>query len=148
MSKDFLAGRRKAFEDVFFSKQEEKLVAALRAEQERKAAIEALARAAPHIDDPDLLARLVDLGIDARSWTGLALVPLVEVAWADGQVEPKERKAILAAAAEHGVQPDSPGRALLEHFLTTRPDAAVFANWSVYVTELAAALAPEDRDAM
>jgi hypothetical protein len=147
MSKDFLADRRKALEEAFFAKQDTKLVARLRAERERTLAIAAL-RSASSIDDPDLLARLVDRGIDARSWTALALVPLVEVAWADGSVEPKERDAILAMAREHGVMPGSPGEALLENLLTKRPEPAVFAAWGGYVTELASSFTAGERGAM
>jgi uncharacterized tellurite resistance protein B-like protein len=147
MSHEFLADRRKALEDAFFAKQDTKLVARLRQERERSLAIAAL-KGASSIDDPDLLGRLVDLGIDARSWTALALVPLVEVAWADGRVEPKERDAILAMARQHGVAPGSPGDALLESLLAQRPEAAVFAAWGGYVTELAAHLTAGERDTM
>jgi hypothetical protein len=147
MSKDVLGERRKSLEEAFFAKQDAKLVAQLRAEKEKQLAVAAL-RDASKIEDPQLLEKLVDLGIDARSWTALALVPLVEVAWADGSVEPKEREAILAAAREHGVEPGSPGEALLESFLATRPDPSVFASWGSYVTELAASFAPDVREAM
>jgi tellurite resistance protein TerB len=147
MSHDFLADRRKALEEAFFAKQDVRLIERLRAERERSLAMAAL-RSASTIEDPDLLGRLVDLGIDARSWTALALVPLVEVAWADGSVEPKERDAILAMAREHGVMPDSPGEALLEDMLTRRPEPAVFAAWGGYVTELASHFTPVERAAM
>jgi hypothetical protein len=147
MSNDFLGDRRKALEEAFFAKQDAKVIAKLRAEREKSLAIAAL-KSASTIEDPELLAKLVDLGIDARSWTALALVPLVEVAWADGKVEPKERDAILAAAREHGVMAGSPGHALLEGFLATRPEPAVFATWGSYVTELVANLSAEDRAAM
>jgi hypothetical protein len=147
MARDILGDRRKALEDSFFANQDEKLIAALRAEREKSLAIAAL-KGASSIDDPELLTRLVELGIDARSWTALALIPLVEVAWADGRMEPNERKAILAAAHEHGVPSDSPGWALLESLLETRPGPAVFASWGAYVTELAANLTADDREAM
>lgn len=147
MSHDALQDRRKSLEEAFFAKQDAKLIAQLRADREKKLGIAAL-KSASRIEDPELLARLVDLGIDARSWTALALMPLVEVAWADGSVEPKERKAILAAAREHGVEPGSPGEALLESFLTTRPGPSVFAAWGGYVTELVANLSAEEREAM
>jgi len=147
MSHDFLADRRKALEEAFFAKQDVKLIEQLRAEREKRLAMAAL-KSASTIEDDDLLAKLVELGIDARSWTALALVPLIEVAWADGKLEPKERDAVLAAAGEHGVAPDSPGHALLESMLTRRPDAAVFAAWATYVTELAASVRAEDREAM
>jgi hypothetical protein len=147
MSHDFLADRRRALEEAFFAKQDAKVVARLRAEHEKRLAIAAL-RDASKIDDTELLEKLIELGIDARSWTALALVPLVEVAWADGTVEPKEREAVLAAAREHGVDPDSPGQALLENLLTTRPDASLFAAWGSYVTALAANFPADVRDAM
>ena len=147
MSKDFLGERRKSLEEAFFAKQDAKLVAQLRAERERNLAIAAL-RDASKIEDAELLGRFVDLGIDARSWTALALVPLIEVAWADGAMEPKERDAILAAAHEHGVTVGSPGHALLESFLATRPEPAVFAAWGSYVTALAANFSMEERAAM
>jgi len=101
MTKPFLGDRRASFEELFFAKQDAKVIAALRQAHERKAAIEGLARAS-NIEDPELLERLVDLGIDARSWTALSLVPLVEVAWADGTIDEKERTAILAAALALG----------------------------------------------
>ena len=144
MAKEFLGDRRTAFEEMFFAKQEAKVLSELRQERERKAAVEALARASG-IDDPDLLTRLVDLGIDARSWTALSLVPLVEVAWADGTIDEKERAAILAAAVEHGLHRTSPGYVLLESFLHDRPDAALFASWGGAMTEFAAQLTPAER---
>jgi hypothetical protein len=147
MSKISLGDRRKALEEAFFANQDAKLIARIKADRERSLAIAAL-RSASGITDADLLGRLVDLGIDARSWTALALVPLVEVAWADGKMDAREREAILAAAAEHGLRPDSPGHALLENFLTTRPEASLFASWGVYVTELLANLTAADREAM
>jgi hypothetical protein len=147
MAQDFLGDRRKALEEAFFAKQDAKLVERLRAEREKRLAMAAL-RSASYIEDDELLATLVDLGIDARSWTALALVPLIEVAWADGKLEPSERKAILAAASEHGVAPDSPGHELLENMLSTRPGPQVFSAWGGYVTELAAKLRAEDREAM
>jgi hypothetical protein len=111
------------------------------------AAIEGLARASG-LDDQELLGRLVDLGIDARSWTALSLVPLVEVAWADGSIDAKERAAILAAASEHGLHRTAPGHVLLESFLHKRPEATLFASWGGYMTELAAQLSPAERESV
>jgi hypothetical protein len=147
MTKQFLGDRRTAFEEIFFAKQDAKVLAELRKEHERKAAIESLARASG-IDDAELLGRLVELGIDARSWTALALVPLVEVAWSDGNIDAKERAAILTAAAEHGLHRTAPGHVLLESFLRNRPEASLFASWGGFMTELAAQLSPAEREAV
>jgi uncharacterized tellurite resistance protein B-like protein len=119
----------------------------MRAKREKQASIEALARASK-IRDSEVLEKLVDLGLDAASWAALSLVPLVEVAWADGAVEARERDAILAAAAEQGIAPGSPSRALLESWLGARPEASLFATWGAYATELAAQLGADQRAAL
>jgi len=144
---EFLGDRKKALEETFFAKQNAALLERMRAKREKQASIEALARAS-NIGDPEVLERLVELGLDAASWAALSLVPLVEVAWADGAVEARERDAILTAAAEQGIAPGSPSRTLLEGWLGVRPDAALFATWGAYATELAAQLGADQRAAL
>ncbi len=141
MSDEFLGDRKKALEESFFAKQNAQLLEKMRAEREKQAAAEQLANAT-HIRDRAVVERLVELGLDAASWTALSLVPLVELAWADGSVAVRERKAVLDAAAEQGVAPGSPGHALLESWLEQRPDPALFASWGAYAVELADKLDP------
>ena len=40
--------------------------------------------------------------------TALALIPLVEVAWADESMDDREKEAILAAAADEGLDEQDP----------------------------------------
>lgn len=47
--------------------------------------------------------QLHHLGIDRRNLRALPLLPLVEVAWADGSIQHAERNLICARAAEHGL---------------------------------------------
>jgi hypothetical protein len=71
----------------------------------------------------DALREALDaLGISADQWRLIALLPLVEVAWADEHVQEAERDLILTVAAEHGVL--SSGWHLLEQWLTERPSQA------------------------
>lgn len=147
MSDEFLGDRKKALEESFFAKQNAKLVEKLRSERAQAERVQAL-KSASQINDLQLLQSLVDLGLDAASWAALSLAPLVEVAWADGAISPKERDAILAAAADQGVAPGSPGRALLESWLDTRPQASLFAAWGEYATVLAAKLGTAERAAL
>jgi hypothetical protein len=147
VTQEFLKDRRVSFEEIFFAKQDAKVLAQLRQERERKAAIEGLARVSG-MADAELLGRLVDLGIDVRSWTALSLVPLVEIAWADGSIDAKERTAILTAASEHGLHRTAPGYVLLESFLRNRPDAGLFAAWGGYMTELVQQLRPGERESV
>jgi hypothetical protein len=99
MSSEFLGDRKKALEESFFAKQNAAVLERMREKRERDAAIEALSRTS-NIADRAILEKLVELGIDAATWAALSLVPLVEVAWADGDVKAKEREAVLAAAHE------------------------------------------------
>src|SRR5436190_4672740 len=103
---------------------------------------------ASQIRDLQFLQSLVDLGLDAVTWAALSLAPLVEVAWADGAISPRERDAILAAAEEQGVTPGSPGRSLLESWLDTRPQASLFAAWGEYASVLASKLGAAERAAL
>ena len=147
MSDEFLGDRRKALEDSFFAKENQRLLARMRAEREKANAVEALARQT-QIKDTGVLEKLVDLGLDAATWAALSLVPLVEVAWADGEVQSKERDAILAAAAEQGITQGSSSYELLEGWLRQRPAASLFATWGEYSVELASKLSPGERRAL
>jgi hypothetical protein len=72
-------------------------------------------------------------------------VPLVEVAWADGTLDERERGAVLRAAREAGVTDDQPGFALLEGWLRQAPEPHLLETWSAYVQGLCAQLAPDAR---
>lgn len=147
MSDEFLGDRKKALEESFFAKQNATLLERMRAEREKEAAVDALARAS-QIEDRETLEKLVDLGLDSATWAALSLVPLVEVAWADGDVKENERHAVLAAAQEQGIEKGTPSHALLESWLTSRPGPSLFASWGAYATELAANLTPDQRAAL
>ena len=132
MATKTLDDRRKALEDSFFQKQNEKLLANLRAKKERKIRRKALAEVI-NLQDEDLLDQLIDVGIRAETWLAISLVPLVEVAWANGEIAEKEREAILKAAAEHGIEADSDARRLLEVWLTRRPGSKLHETWAEYI---------------
>ncbi len=139
MSKDFLEDRKKALEDSFFAKQNEKLLEQLRAKQRKKAAREGLAEISG-VHDRAVLDQLVDLDIEPVTWTAISLIPLVEIAWADGRMEEKERRAVLAAAEANGVFVDSPSYALLQSWLARRPDGRLFETWGEYIVHLCSKL--------
>ena len=128
-SDEFLGDRKKALEDSFFAKQNQRLVEELRRKREKEAAREALLEMTG-IDDAALLEHLVELDIGPDTWTAISLVPLVEVAWADGTVDAKERRAVLSAAEASGFVPGSPSYVLLEGWLNTRPGRGLMETWA------------------
>ncbi len=53
--------------------------------------------------DNELIAELEYLGIDADSYRIVALLPLIQVAWADGEIQASEREFIMRAARSYGL---------------------------------------------
>lgn len=79
--------------------------------------------------DPSLVQGLTALGVQADTLAALTLIPLVEVAWADGLMEPSERKAVMEGAQACGIEPASPSAALLDAWLEERPGAELLVMW-------------------
>ncbi len=142
--RELLSSRAKTMEESFFAKENEKVLEKLRRDSARQARKEALA-AASGISDDALLERCVELDLCAETLLALSLVPLVEVAWADGQIQEKERTAILAAAEEKGVAPGTPGHEMLASWLRRKPSDALLDTWREYVGSLTGTL---DADAV
>ncbi len=132
----------RALEDSFFAKENERILKELRAatvrEGKRKEFREYL-----NIKNDELLDALLELAVEPETLVAFTLVPLVEVAWADGEIQPKERDAIIKAAVERGVAEDSPTAELLRNWLDTRPDPQLLETWMSYIEELKMSLSEE-----
>ena len=100
-------------------------------------------RQATQIANNRVLMELIDCGVRAESLNILTLVPLVHVAWSNGRIEDEERLAILEAAAQVGVQADSPGFVLLNGWLCCRPHRTLIRTWKDYVAAIKKLLSPE-----
>ena len=130
-------------EESFFAEENAKLLEKLRKEartRERRVALKAALR----IDDEDVIDALVELDLYPETVVAFGLVPLVEVAWADGIIESKEREAILRAAHERGIKDGSTTCRLLENWLDRKPAPEMLVTWKVYVRTIAAQM-PVDR---
>jgi len=147
IEKKVLADREKALEELFFEKENRKLLERMRAEAEQVSAKQGLTDLTG-IRDEALLEKLVQLGIRPGKWAALALIPLVEVAWADGSVDKRERRAVLSAAEANGVAKDGAAHELLEQWLAERPDTAYLEAWGEYIVALCAELGESERVAL
>jgi tellurite resistance protein len=134
-------------EEEFFARQNAALLEKLRAQARVQARRDALREVAPNADDA-LLDHLITLGLGPETVLALTLVPLAVVAWADGQIDGKERAALLKAAEERGVAPGSPARALLESWLDHRPPASLLETWKRYARGIWGTLDETHRAAM
>ena len=147
MNEGILGDRRKALEEEFFAKQNQQLLRQLRETTDTKAKIEAWA-AASGITDPAVLARLMAIDLTSETVAALFLVPLIEVAWADGRLDAKEQSALLTAAERAGLGKDSASHQLLEEWLRERPPPQVLAAWKAYIAALSETLAPQAKQAL
>ena len=77
--------------------------------------------------------------------SAFGLYPLVEIAWADGTVDEKEREAFLRAAAEHGLAVDTPGHDALRAFIKETPRADARKAWFAWAEAVNQKLTPLER---
>lgn len=145
MNDELFGDRRKASEESYFARRDEELRTSLRERAERDARRQALAEAIG-VSDRWLVDSLIAHGVDEQSLGAFALLPLAQVAWADGRVEPAERDAALAAAQRHGLTPA--GLAMLESWFAQRPSDELLETWRAFIAAHADTLAPSDRDAV
>lgn len=96
------------------------------------------------IHDDAVLDHLVELNIDAETLAALAVVPLVAIAWADGEIQDKEREVILSAAQKSGVQSKDGRFPVLEHWLKKHPGPDMVEAWKVYIRGLCKKLNPQE----
>ena len=86
--------------------------------------------------DAELRALLRALGIDSRTWRVISVLPLAQVAWADGRIQPAERRRIIEIASEHDVL-GGDGRMVLEGWLRFCPTEDYFERGMHALTAIA-----------
>lgn len=138
-----LRDRGRDLEDEFFRREDQRLIERLNELKAVETTREALAKASG-ITKPAVLDKLVALGIRAETVTALFMVPLVEVAWADGTLDAKERRAILDRTGDSGVARGSAEYALLEAWLDRRPDPKLLTAWTHLVQGMCEQLGPDE----
>src|SRR5262245_13363056 len=142
-----LGERGKALEDEFFRKEDERLTAKLRELKAKEATREELSRISG-IENTAILDRLIQLGIHAETLVALSIVPLAEVAWADGAIDAKEEQAILDRAAKSGVTPGSGSYDLLKSWLERRPEPRLLTAWIHMIQGISESLTAEQVEAL
>jgi tellurite resistance protein len=141
---DFNNAARK-LEDAFFAKENARLLQQMRErakQQERRAAMREIVR----VNDDALIDHLIELGLEPETVLALQLVPLAAIAWADGQIDPRERDAVLKAAAAHGVTPESVAGRMLDSWLMQQPGVELVDAWKRQMRALWPSLSPKERD--
>src|SRR5262245_40983293 len=138
---EILRGRGRNLEDEFFHRADKQLLARLKVAKAVEATRETLGKASG-VTDTAVLDRMIALGIKPPTLAALSLVPVVEVAWADGTLDAKERRGTQQRAREAGISPE--GMALLETWLDRQPNPELFDTWVQMVKSVRAQLGPDE----
>lgn len=122
---DSLAERGRALEEEYFRRKDRELIDKMR-----------LAAAAEHargemgrrtgLDDPALLKELQDVGFTPETVVLLPVVPVLEMAWAEGEITSAERALIVKFARSRGIEEHGAADEQLTQWMTSRPDETVF----------------------
>lgn len=145
MSHDALEERRLALEEQFFKQQNEALVNKLKTAAQRQATKAEIQRLTG-INHDGVLAALAAMNVGGAAALVMSLYPLVEVAWADGKIEPAERRVVLEQAASVGLKAGSEASDLLAAWLDEKPDLTWHALWESFVKALVSTMSAGDKD--
>ncbi len=123
--KDIIHERGRSLEDDYFRKKDRELVEKIQRAADAERARADISKAAG-LSDPALADELLALGFTAETVALLPVVPIVQVAWAEGGVSPAERDLIVRFARGRGIAEGSPADAQLSAWLSARPSEEVF----------------------
>ena len=74
----------------------------------------------------EIAQEALDLGFDAETARVLPMVPLIQVAWADGKVTRAQAEKVEKKAEKFGVEPDTPAHEFLHMLLEEEPTGVFF----------------------
>lgn len=144
--KEFLADRRRSQEEEYIHRQEQHLIAKLRLRRQAEATRRGMAERTG-ITDQETLGDLQALGYTLETVILLNLVPLLEVAWAEGGISEHERALIIEAARAHRANEGSAADRQLATWLATQPAADLFEHARRAIGVMLEAAPPEEREA-
>ena len=127
MSDDGITNDIRSREEDYFRRKDRELVEKLRLAAAAEGARQAL-EASSGIHDPTMLQELEALGFTPDTVSLLPIVPIVQVAWAEGGVSEDERRLIVQFARERGIAAGTAADRQLDAWLAERPSEQVFAR--------------------
>jgi hypothetical protein len=134
---DAFAERGRSLEEEYFRKKDRELV-----EKMRRAAAADQVRGElskqTGIADPATLAELQELGFTADTVIVLPLVPVLELAWAEGGITAAERQLLVSLARNRGIAEGSAADHQLTAWMASRPAPEMFAKAGRLISALLA----------
>ena len=134
-------------EDQFFLKKDELLIAArkkLEAMKETKANLAQVSG----IKDEAVLDKLIKLEIRPDVLATLFAIPLITIAWADGELQDKERDELFRFVHKAGLRNKQVDTIMLSVWLKQKPAPELMEAWEHYIQALCQQLSPEERQSL
>ncbi|HKY19754.1 MAG TPA: hypothetical protein VJM31_00930 [Vicinamibacterales bacterium] len=144
--KDAFAERAHTLEEDYFRRKEKEVIEKMRRNAEAEAERRKLGDQAGVAND-EVLRDLQELGYTAETVMLLHLVPLIQVAWAEGSVSDHERELIVQAARSRGVTAGSTADQQLGKWLSIRPSDELFEKTLRAIRTILEARPAEERQA-
>lgn len=144
--KDAFKERGRALEEDYFRRKEQELIAKMREKAASDAARDAIS-ARTGVADAQLLQDLHELGYTADTVSLLHVVPLVQMAWAEGGMSMRERDLIIEAARARGIETGSAADQMLAGWLAARPSEELFSTTLRAIAAMLASRPAAERDA-
>ena len=137
--------RGKALEEAFFFRMDRELIELLSNRLQRDEKIRLFANATG-IRDKRRLESLVDSGFELSTLTAFIWVPLVFVAWADGNADEAEKKAIFHVLTTKGISQETASMMMAHQWFGQRPTEELWGTWEEFATTTLASLTPAIRN--
>ena len=125
MAEDFLSSRKRTNEEEYFQKQDRELIEKARQRAQAERQLRELGEQIG-VTDPETIRELAELGFTPETVRLLPLIPVLEMAWAEGDVTAPERKMLVDLARARGIVEGTAGDRQLAEWLDRRPDESVF----------------------
>ena len=140
-----VTGRNRSKEEEYFLRAETELLEKVRTRAAKAAERKALGEY-HGVEDEEILKAFEEAGYDRESVQILHLVPIVQVAWVDGEISRAERDEILKIAAARNVVEGTPVHAKLLSWLDAPPAPQFFERTMEIISRLLE-LFPEEKRA-
>lgn len=144
MPEDSLSNRKRAQEEEYFQRQDRELIDKARRQAQAQQQLRELGERVG-ITDPEVSRELAELGFTPETVRLLPLMPVLEMAWAEGGVTPEERKMVVTVARSREIEEGSAADRQLTEWLDRRPEESVFRRAGRLISAL---LAPGSRFAI
>jgi hypothetical protein len=119
------SGRKRTQEDAYFQKRDRELIEQMRQRAKAQQQLRELGEQVG-VTEPELSRELAEMGFTPETVKLLPLIPILEMAWAEGKVTEAERKLVVDAARGRGIEAGGTADRQLADWLDRRPEDSVF----------------------